>query len=200
MIKKLAVTSVLILFMSIAVAGCASTSTYPYQPLDHDALLENFVAADRNFTERNVTINSWETTWVKETTVNVEATGTLKANNTTTVHSNRTLVRFSSIDNATKYLSTLNLAGFEPSKTNNSSAKVYELMTGNPPTVFTSYRSTSQSAGNVTTAEVTQCDEIVITGVTTLTAGNVQTPSSSPTAAPTAAPTANPTERPTPAA
>ena len=199
------------LLLTVVIAGCASTNTYPVQPtssptapVTHDALLEMFVAADHNYTARNVTVNAWETRWLNGTTVNVVATGTLKANNIA-MYSNRTLTRFSSIEAATAYVGRQNLSGYVVAPTANESAKVYQLATGNPPTVFTAYQRTSRSANNVTTAEVTQCDDIVVTGNTTLTAGIVvpiPQPSSSPspvsTPSPTPVPTTAPTPKPTP--
>ena len=188
------------LVLTVVIAGCASTNTYPVQP-SHDALLEAFVAADYNYTARNVTVNAWNTTWLNATTVNVEATGTSNANNTT-MYSNRTLTRFSSVVAATTYVGRQNLSGYVEAPTANDSANVYQLATGNPPTVFKAYQSTSQSANNVTTAEVTQCDDIVVTGNTTLTAGIVVAtpqPSSSPSPVPTHLPTPVPTPAPTPA-
>jgi hypothetical protein len=186
------------LVLTVVIAGCASTNTYPVQSTSHDALLEAFVAADYNYTARNVTVNAWNTTWLNATTVNVEATGTLNANNTT-MYSNRTLTRFSSIVAATTYVGRQNLSGYVGAPTANDSAKVYQLATGNPPTVFKAYQSTSQSANNVTTAEVTQCDDIVVTGNTTLTGIVVATPQPSPvpTPLPTPVPTATPTVSPT---
>jgi hypothetical protein len=189
--------------LTVIIAGCASTNTYPVQPTSHDALLETFVAADYNYTARNVTVSAWNTTWLNATTVNVEATGTLNANNTT-MYSNRTLTRFSSVVAATTYVGRQNLSGYVQAPTANDSAKVYQLATGNPPTVFKAYQSTSQSANNVTTAEVTQCNDIVVTGNTTLTGIVVATPQPSsspspvPTPLPTPVPTTTPTPRPTP--
>ena len=187
------------LLLTVVIAGCASTNTYPVQPTSHDALLEKFVAADYNYTARNVTVKAWDARWVNATTVNVEATGTLKANNNTTMHSNRTLTRFSSILAATTYVGRQNLSGYVVAPTANESAKVYQLATGNPPTVFKAYQRTSQSANNVTTAEVTQCDDIVVTGNTTLTGIVVATPQPSlvPTPLPTPVPTPTPTPTPT---
>lgn len=194
------------LLITVISAGCASTNTYPVQPtssptaaVTHDALLEMFVAADHNYTARNVTVKAWETRWLNDTTVNIEATGTLKANNTT-MHSNRTLTRFSSIEAATTYVGRQNLSGYVVTQTANESANVYKLATRSPPTVFKTYRRTAQSANNVTTAEVTQCDAIVVTGITTLTAGSVVAtprPSSSPSPVPTPLPTPVPTTVPT---
>ncbi|MGB9370824.1 MAG: hypothetical protein WCB79_02675 [Halobacteriota archaeon] len=187
------------LLLTVVIAGCASTNTYPVQPTSHDSLLETFVAADHNYTARNVTVKTWETRWLNGTSVNVVATGTLKANNNTTMHSNRTLTRFSSIAAATTYVGRQNLSGYVVAPTANESAKVYQLATGNPPTVFKAYQRTSQSANNVTTAEVTQCDAIVVTGNTTLTGIVVATPQPSlvPTPLPTPVPTPTPTPTPT---
>ncbi|MGD0716774.1 MAG: hypothetical protein ABR979_01735 [Halobacteriota archaeon] len=194
------------LLITVISAGCASTNTYPVQPTSshaaagaQDTFLAAFVAADHNYTARNVTIKTWETRWLNDTTVNVEATGALKANNTT-MHSNRTLTRFSSIKAATTYVGRQNLSGYVVTQAANESANVYKLATRNPPTVFKAYRRTSQSANNVTTAEVTQCDAIVVTGITTLTAGRVVAtprPSSSPSPVPTPLPTPVPTTVPT---
>jgi hypothetical protein len=188
------------LLLTVVIAGCASTNTYPVQPPSHDALVETFVAADYNYTARNVTVEAWEPRWLNATTVNIVATGTLKVNNTT-MYSNRTVTRFSSMEAATAYVGRQNLSGYVVAQTANESAKVYELATGHPPTVFKAYQRTSQSANNVTTAEVTQCDDIVVTGNTTLTAGIVVAtpqPSSSPSPVPTPSPTPVPTPAPTP--
>ena len=65
------------LLLTVVIAGCASTNTYPVQPTSHDSLLETFVAADYNYTARNVTVKAWDTKWVNATTVNVVATGNL---------------------------------------------------------------------------------------------------------------------------
>ena len=196
---KLSSFIIAMLLLTVVIAGCASTNTYPVQPTSHDALLETFVAADYNYTVRNVTVKAWQTRWLNGTSVNVEATGTLKANNTT-MYSNRTLTRFSSIEAATAYVGRQNLSGYVVAHTANESAKVYQLATGNPPTIFKAYQRTSQSANNVTTAEVTQCDDIVVTGNTTLTGIVVATPqpSSSPSPVPTPSPTPVPTTAPTP--
>ena len=112
------------LLLTVVIAGCASTNTYPVQPASspaHDALLETFVAADYNYTARNETVKAWEPRWLNVTTVNVVATGTLKANNTT-MYSNRTLTRFSSIEAATAYVGRQNLSGYVVAQTANESA------------------------------------------------------------------------------
>src|SRR5665647_1889202 len=115
--KKVPYLVALILILSSGAAGCVNLNSYPSgypneasssSSMVHDAVLENFIAADYNNTARNISISTWEVKWINGTAVTVHAEGRLKgANNAVSI--NKTVMRMASINASTAFVGSYNL-------------------------------------------------------------------------------------------
>jgi hypothetical protein len=152
--KLVAIMSVIFLVVaSLLVAGCttSTTNTTDQTPsasatpststATHDAFLEKYIAADKNYTSDtfgNVTL--WKVTWINGTSAYVEwmvvnKTGNVTA--TTTIDDTYTI--FLTTQDATQYLNAMNKTGYTLTSSSNYSQGTYKTVTGSAPAVFNVY-------------------------------------------------------------
>ncbi len=147
-ISYLVVLVALALSGSVLVAGCAApnanTTTSPSPSPSpaaeqHDALLENYVNSLHVALGEGTTLSSWQVNWENNSAVNVQVQkedAVLNRNLT----ENQTVIRFSSIDEATRYVDNLDKTGYViTSNLTSVETKIYQGITGAAPTVYRDY-------------------------------------------------------------
>src|SRR5665647_1227479 len=86
-----AITVLLLVVASLLVAGCttSTTSNTNQSPsattstATHDAFLENYITADKNYTSNYGNLTSWKITWINSTSARVEWMAVNKTENQT---------------------------------------------------------------------------------------------------------------------
>jgi len=130
---------------SVVVAGCTAPNTAPMSPSpsptaeQHDPLLENYVDSLHVALGQGTTLSGWQVNWKNNSAVNVQVQkedAVLNRN----VTENQTITRFSSVDEATRYVDSLNKTGYVVT-TNVTSVetRLYQGITGAAPTVYRDY-------------------------------------------------------------
>ncbi|MGZ4892077.1 MAG: hypothetical protein ACXV2B_07465 [Halobacteriota archaeon] len=147
-ISYLMMLIVLALSGSVLVAGCTApntnTTTSPSPSPSpaaeqHDPLLENYVNSLHVALGEGTTLSSWQVNWENNSAVNVQVQkedAVLNRNLT----ENQTIVRFSSIDEATRYVDNLDKTGYVvTSNVTSVETRIYQGITGTAPTVYRDY-------------------------------------------------------------
>jgi hypothetical protein len=144
--KPLTAIAVLLLVVaSLLVAGCTtSTTTNTNQTpsattstATHDALLEKYIAADKNDSSSVGNVTVWEVTWTNGTSAHVDFI--IKAQ-TATVTGNETFIAFPTTQDATQYLNAMNKTGYNLTSAEFSgSGGPYQNSTGHAPQVYKYY-------------------------------------------------------------
>lgn len=190
MITKLAAVIILVIVASLCVSGCTSStnsnqaaSSTPYAassvPITtpsqtptltqtpaasvaptHNAVLEQFVTAQRSYAAQNGTIRAWQVTWLSINEVNIQA-ATHQEQPSATAYINRTVTIFPSTEAATTYLNSYDLTGYILSYTVFPSGPT-ESALGHQPTVFKVYEKTSDELGIHYSNQVEQADNFIL--------------------------------------
>ncbi len=139
----------LMLSSSVLAAGCTAPNTATPSPSlspspsptapQHDSLLENYVNSLHVALGEGTTLSGWQVTWENNSAVNIQVQkedAVLNRNLT----ENQTVTRFSSIDEATQYVKSLDKTGYViTSNVTSVETKVYQGITGTAPTVYVDY-------------------------------------------------------------
>jgi len=166
-----------LLFASLLVAGCTTSTTSTTNntnqttstattstAVTHDAFLEKYLAAFKNstFSNRNLTVNAWEVTWVNSTSARVEYTA---LNSSTNATKNRveTFILLPTTQDATNYLNAMNLTAYNLTSTVYPSG-AYQNLTGHAPQVYKDYTWNEGNQSNISeykSHDILQLDNIV---------------------------------------
>ncbi|MGZ4908877.1 MAG: hypothetical protein ACXV5F_09540 [Halobacteriota archaeon] len=138
----------LVLSGSVLVAGCTAPSTNtttspspsPSPAAEqHDPLLENYVNSLHVALGQGTTLSSWQVNWENNSAVNVQVQKEHAVLNRN-VTENQTIIRFSSIDEATRYVDNLDKTGYViTTNVTSVETKLYQGITGTAPTVYRDY-------------------------------------------------------------
>jgi hypothetical protein len=148
-----AITVLLLVVASLLVAGCttSTTSNTNQSPsattstATHDAFLENYITADKNYTSNYGNLTSWKITWINSTSARVEWIAVNKTENQTMSSTiTDTYILFPTTQDATKYLNAMNKTGYNLTTSNYSYNPPYKTVTGSDPAVFKLYTQTAQ--------------------------------------------------------
>jgi len=134
---------------SVLIAGCTAPNTAKTSPSpspspspaaeQHDPLLQNYVNSLHVALGQGTKLNGWQVNWKNNSAVNVQVQkedAVLNRN----VTENQTITRFSSIDEATRYVDSLNRTGYViTTNVTSVETKLYQGITGAPPTVYRDY-------------------------------------------------------------
>jgi hypothetical protein len=176
--KKTAVVLVLLFVAALCVAGCTSTqnavtNTTTAEPTAHNATLDKFVTAYRQYVADvrgpgNGTVTAWQVTWPNATTVNVQAAGRY-TQPIVNVTYNRTVIIFPTTDAATAFLNAYNKTGYFPSNVTTERGNVSQTALGHPLTVLKAYGAISGDARAPHNLELEQADNLIIITDSTVT-------------------------------
>lgn len=131
----------------VLVAGCTTPNTTTTSPSpspspaaeQRDPLLESYVNSLHVALGEGTTLSSWQVNWENNSAVNIQVQkedAVLNRNLT----ENQTVIRFSSIDEATRYVDNLDKAGYViTSNLTSVETKIYQGITGAAPTVYRDY-------------------------------------------------------------
>lgn len=147
--RFLVISIALALSGSVLVAGCTAPNTTTASPSpspspspaaeQRDQLLENYVNSLHVALGEGTTLSSWQVNWENNSAVNVQVQkedAVLNRN----VTENQTIIRFSSIDEATRYVNNLDKTGYLiTSNLTSVETKIYQGITGTAPTVYRDY-------------------------------------------------------------
>jgi PBP1b-binding outer membrane lipoprotein LpoB len=160
MVNKLMGLVIIIVIGALAVAGCTTpaTSPSPSPSATHDPLLEQYVDAfNQTMTERHPNnLTAWRVTWNNSTAVQIQDSFTYHpsySNTTTTQYvETNTLIKFGSVDEATKYVDShsqgYQLVSTKYNQTTNQTG-AYQRLTGYAPTVYSSYTKDGNSIEHI---------------------------------------------------
>ncbi len=146
-IWHLGIVIVVALLGGVLVAGCTAPSTNTTSPSpspsaaaqQRDPLLENYVNSLHVALGRGATLSSWQVTWENNSAVNVQVQKEHAVLNRN-VTENQTIIRFNSIDDATRYVDNLDKTGYViTTNVTSVETKVYQGITGTAPTVYRDY-------------------------------------------------------------
>ncbi len=159
---------VLVLGGCVLLAGCTAPTTNTASPSPspsqaaarHDPLLEDYVNSLHVALGEGTTLSSWQVNWENNSAVNIQVQkedAVLNRN----VTENQTIVRFSSVDEATKYVDNLNKDGYViTTNLTTVETKIYQGITGAAPSV---YRDCVQfKLLGLTYNNITQINDIVV--------------------------------------
>ncbi|HYA60470.1 MAG TPA: hypothetical protein VED16_00125 [Candidatus Acidoferrum sp.] len=159
---------------SVLTAGCMSSNnkneTNQSQPTssgaEQDQVLKLMLVKIRDVPAATTgSLESWNETWIDANTVKVNEVSGDKSNDTTTVFSNFTLKRFTTIDDATKFVKG-ETNGFNLFSTTPQDTDPYNRATGHRPLTYAYYIKTSQvQLGQpIINSYIVQTDDIVMYG------------------------------------
>jgi len=159
---------------SVLTAGCMSSNnkneTNQSQPtssgVEQDQVLKLMLVKIRDVPAATTgSLESWNETWIDANTVKVNEVSGDKSNDTTTVFSNFTLKRFSTVDDGTKFVKG-ETNGFNLFSTTPQDTDPYNRATGHRPLTYAYYIKTSQvQLGQpIINSYVVQTDDIVMYG------------------------------------
>ncbi len=146
-VPTLVILFALILGGAVLVAGCTAPNTATPSPspspspiaAQHDPLLENYVNSLHVALGEGTTLSGWQVTWENNSAVNVQVQkedAVLHRN----VTENQTVMRFNSIEEATRYVDTLNKDGYIiTTNVTSVETKIYQGLTGTTPSVYRDY-------------------------------------------------------------
>jgi len=170
MTRKVVAIVAFVMFTSLCVAGCTS-STNNTSAGQHDAFLEKYLTAYQTEVKGSTTSHAWKVTWVNSTAATVHFTFGNSAGNST-ASTNVSIVRFQSVPEATSYVNGLSKTGYALVTTVYDLNDPYQHVTGHAPTTYREYeKTTGGSLGNTTIYRIIQMDDLVenytITSVST---------------------------------
>jgi outer membrane murein-binding lipoprotein Lpp len=154
---------------AVLVAGCTSPTTTSPTPSTatstagtHDAFLDQFVVSMERELRNNTTVSAWVSKWQNGSAVSIQATFRNVTSNQD-VYLNRTVIRFTSVDDATNYVNN-NTAGYvvttNLTKVTSLPYKAYQLTKGSAPTVYSAW--TKVQIRNIRVDTIEQIDDTVI--------------------------------------
>lgn len=164
MIKKMLAIIVIITVASLSVAGCTTNNTNqtPSAATQHDAFLENYLAAYKNVTYaiNSTHITAWELDWINSTSARVQHTALNKSTNATWAWDETAMV-FPTTQDATNYVNAMNLTAYSLASTEYSSG-AYQNVTGHPPQIYKLYQ-----YNEIKAHYISQLDNIVFVSTAT---------------------------------
>jgi hypothetical protein len=158
---------------SVIIAGCLSAnnknetnqSQQASSGVNQDQTLKLMLAKMHDVEVTAGSLQSWNENWIDARTVKVNEVYGDNSNNTTVVFSNFTLQRFSTTDDATKFVKG-QISGYKLSTTTPREDEPYTNATGHNPSTYASYFKNPQvPRGQPTTISyIIQTDDIVMYG------------------------------------
>jgi hypothetical protein len=159
---------------SVIIAGCLSAnnknetnqSQQASSGANRDQTLKLMLAKIREVPPATTgSVQSWNETWIDANTVKVTELSGDPSNNTTMVFSNFTLKRFSTVDDATKFVGS-ETTGYKLDPNGTPDNGPYNDATGHKPSTYAAYFKSSQVriGQPTTTSYVIQTDNIVMYG------------------------------------
>jgi len=163
-----------IIASSVIAAGCMSSNNKNETNLsqqassgaDQDHVLSLMLVKIRDVPAATTgSLQSWNENWIDTSTVKVNELSGDKSNDTTIVFSNFTLKRFSTVDDASKFVQS-KTNGFNLVSTAPQDTDPYNMATGHRPLTYAYYLKTPQvQLGQpITNSYVVQTDDIVMYG------------------------------------
>ena len=90
------------------------------------------------YSDSNTQVQAWELDWINSTSAHVQLTGLNKTLHRT-VNIDETIVVFPTTQDATNYVSAMNLAAYRLASTESPSGGAYQNATGHAPQVYKEY-------------------------------------------------------------
>jgi ribosomal protein L18E len=177
-LKMVLMLGVLVVLI-VSVAGCTSSpssnqtassttqtpSATSSATTQHNAFLEKFLTAYKNevYSDSNTQVQAWELDWINSTSAHVQLTGLNKTLHRT-VNIDETIVVFPTTQDATNYVSAVNLAAYRLASTESPSGGAYQNATGHAPQVYKEYLYIEGNSLNISEYrihEIQQADNLV---------------------------------------
>jgi len=148
------ITAIIVLALVVAsllVAGCTTSNTNQTptpSTATHDAFLEKYLAAikDRTYSNKNMTIESFEVTWINSTSARLGYVTNYSKNATINetiqnlrINWNDTFIVFPTTQDATNYLNAMNKTYYSESSNVYISGSVYDNVIGHATQVYKQY-------------------------------------------------------------
>ena len=167
--RYVAVMIAAVVLGAVLVAGCTSPTTTSPTPSTatstagaRDAFLDQFVVSLEREFRNDTTVYAWVAKWQNGSAVSIQ-TQFRNVTSNQDLNLNRTVIRFASIDDATRYVND-NTAGYlvttNLTKETSLPYSVYELTKGSAPTVYSAW--TKVEIRDLRWDTIQQIDDMVI--------------------------------------
>ena len=163
MARKVVAIVAFVVFTSLCVAGCTS-STNTTSVGQHDAFLEKFLTAYQKEEQQNYSFNESGVKWVNSTTANLQF-----AYGNGTAGTNMSVIHFKSAQDATSYVNGLNKTGYSLVSTSYNASNASEVSiayaqaAGHAPAIYKDYEgATIGTLPNITFNTIEQLDDLVV--------------------------------------